>query len=143
MAVDCGLTEATNMSIDEAALTGKSPPQSKSSGTSVFSPHSLSGDGDTRIACWPFILENIILENGEAEGVDISTSANMFFGRAASLVGQPKWEGLQQDEAPRVSGSGHGEGVDVGVAETPTTRCRVASGRGVCLTLKLRLELLD
>ncbi|KAF8175259.1 plasma membrane H+-transporting ATPase, partial [Mycena galopus ATCC 62051] len=36
MAVDCRLTEATNVSIDQAALTGESSPQSKSSGTSVF-----------------------------------------------------------------------------------------------------------
>ncbi|KAJ7246193.1 hypothetical protein C8J57DRAFT_1523707 [Mycena rebaudengoi] len=60
---DCRLTEAINVSIDQAALTGESLPQSKMLGDQCFS-------------------------QGEAEGVVISTGANTFFGRAASLVGQ-------------------------------------------------------
>ncbi|KAF8633141.1 hypothetical protein AX17_004642 [Amanita inopinata Kibby_2008] len=65
---DCRLTEAINVSIDQAALTGESLPQSKKAGDQCFS-------GST-------------CKQGEAEGVVISTGANTFFGRAASLVGQ-------------------------------------------------------
>jgi len=65
---DCRLTEAVNVSIDQAALTGESLPQSKKVGDQCFS-------GST-------------CKQGEAEGVVISTGANTFFGRAASLVGQ-------------------------------------------------------
>ncbi|KAF8155698.1 hypothetical protein B0H34DRAFT_659149 [Crassisporium funariophilum] len=65
---DCRLTEAINVSIDQAALTGESLPQSKKSGDQCFS-------GST-------------CKQGEAEGVVISTGPNTFFGRAASLVGQ-------------------------------------------------------
>ncbi|PCH34978.1 plasma membrane ATPase [Wolfiporia cocos MD-104 SS10] len=65
---DCRLTEAINVSIDQAALTGESLPQSKKMGDQCFS-------GST-------------CKQGEAEGVVISTGPNTFFGRAASLVGQ-------------------------------------------------------
>jgi H+-transporting ATPase len=65
---DCRLTEAINVSIDQAALTGESLPQSKKLGDQCFS-------GST-------------CKQGEADGVVISTGANTFFGRAASLVGQ-------------------------------------------------------
>jgi H+-transporting ATPase len=65
---DCRLTEAINVSIDQAALTGESLPQGKKVGDQCFS-------GST-------------CKQGEAEGVVISTGANTFFGRAASLVGQ-------------------------------------------------------
>ncbi|PFH48153.1 hypothetical protein AMATHDRAFT_76881 [Amanita thiersii Skay4041] len=65
---DCRLTDAVNVSIDQAALTGESLPQSKKVGDQCFS-------GST-------------CKQGEAEGVVISTGANTFFGRAASLVGQ-------------------------------------------------------
>ncbi|KAG8682658.1 plasma membrane H+-ATPase, partial [Ceratobasidium sp. 394] len=65
---DCRLTEAINVSIDQAALTGESLPQSKKTGDQCFS-------GST-------------CKQGEAEGVVISTGGNTFFGRAASLVGQ-------------------------------------------------------
>jgi H+-transporting ATPase len=65
---DCRLTESINVSIDQAALTGESLPQSKKLGDQCFS-------GST-------------CKQGEAEGVVISTGANTFFGRAASLVGQ-------------------------------------------------------
>ncbi|KAG6864223.1 hypothetical protein C0991_011260 [Blastosporella zonata] len=65
---DCRLTEAINVSIDQAALTGESLPSSKKDGDQCFS-------GST-------------CKQGEAEGVVISTGANTFFGRAASLVGQ-------------------------------------------------------
>ncbi|KIK02428.1 hypothetical protein K443DRAFT_521517 [Laccaria amethystina LaAM-08-1] len=65
---DCRLTEAINVSIDQAALTGESLPQAKKAGDQCFS-------GST-------------CKQGEAEGVVISTGANTFFGRAASLVGQ-------------------------------------------------------
>ncbi|KAF8142294.1 E1-E2 ATPase-domain-containing protein [Mycena galopus ATCC 62051] len=68
VAVDCCLTEVTNVSIDQAALTGEIPPQSKSSGTSVF--HESRG-----FTC----------KQGEAEDVVISTSANMFFGHAVVI----------------------------------------------------------
>jgi len=64
---DCRLIEAVNVSIDQAALTGESLPQSKKVGDQCFS-------GST-------------CKQGEAEGVVISTGANTFFGRAASLVG--------------------------------------------------------
>jgi len=65
---DCRLTEAINVSIDQAALTGESLPQSKKLGDQCFS-------GST-------------CKQGEAEGIVISTGSNTFFGRAASLVGQ-------------------------------------------------------
>jgi H+-transporting ATPase len=65
---DCRLTEAINVSIDQAALTGESLPSAKKEGDQCFS-------GST-------------CKQGEAEGVVISTGANTFFGRAASLVGQ-------------------------------------------------------
>ncbi|KDR79899.1 hypothetical protein GALMADRAFT_242014 [Galerina marginata CBS 339.88] len=65
---DCRLTEAINVSIDQAALTGESLPQAKKTGDQCFS-------GST-------------CKQGEAEGVVISTGPNTFFGRAASLVGQ-------------------------------------------------------
>lgn len=65
---DCRLTEAINVSIDQAALTGESLPQSKKEGDQCFS-------GST-------------CKQGEAEGVVICTGPNTFFGRAASLVGQ-------------------------------------------------------
>lgn len=65
---DCRLTEAVNVSIDQAALTGESLPQSKKQGDQCFS-------GST-------------CKQGEAEGVVIATGPNTFFGRAASLVGQ-------------------------------------------------------
>ncbi|EJD40156.1 plasma membrane H+-transporting ATPase [Auricularia subglabra TFB-10046 SS5] len=65
---DCRLVEAINVSIDQAALTGESLPVSKKEGDQCFS-------GST-------------CKQGEAEGVVISTGANTFFGRAASLVGQ-------------------------------------------------------
>ncbi|KAF8631761.1 hypothetical protein AX15_002200 [Amanita polypyramis BW_CC] len=65
---DCRLIEAVNVSIDQAALTGESLPQSKKLGDQCFS-------GST-------------CKQGEAEAVVISTGANTFFGRAASLVGQ-------------------------------------------------------
>jgi len=65
---DSRLTEAINVSIDQAALTGESLPVSKKEGDQCFS-------GST-------------CKQGEAEGVVISTGANTFFGRAASLVGQ-------------------------------------------------------
>ncbi|TFK22120.1 plasma-membrane proton-e [Coprinopsis marcescibilis] len=64
---DCRLFEAINVSIDQAALTGESLPQSKKYGDECFS-------GST-------------CKQGEAEGVVISTGVNTFFGRAASLVG--------------------------------------------------------
>jgi H+-transporting ATPase len=65
---DCRLFDAINVSIDQAALTGESLPQSKSVGDQCFS-------GST-------------CKQGEAEGVVIATGPNTFFGRAASLVGQ-------------------------------------------------------
>ena len=65
---DCRLTDAINVSIDQAALTGESLPVNKSKGDQCFS-------GST-------------CKQGEAEGVVISTGANTFFGRAATLVGQ-------------------------------------------------------
>ncbi|KAG1845404.1 E1-E2 ATPase-domain-containing protein, partial [Suillus tomentosus] len=65
---DCRLTEAINVSIDQAALTGESLPQSKKLGDQCFS-------GST-------------CKQGEAKGVVILTGANTFFGRAASLMGQ-------------------------------------------------------
>ncbi|THH06122.1 hypothetical protein EW145_g4304 [Phellinidium pouzarii] len=65
---DCRLTKATDVSIDQAALTGESLPQSKKLGDQCFSGSTCKG--------------------GEAEGVVICTGANTFFGRAASLVGQ-------------------------------------------------------
>ncbi|KAF9051686.1 ATPase [Panaeolus papilionaceus] len=64
---DCRLYEAVNVSIDQAALTGESLPQSKAVGDQCFS-------GST-------------CKQGEAEAVVISTGANTFFGRAAYLVG--------------------------------------------------------
>ena len=64
---DCRLTEAVDVSMDQAALTGESLPQSKKLGDECFS-------GST-------------CKQGEAEGVVISTGPNTFFGRAATLVG--------------------------------------------------------
>ncbi|KAJ6560254.1 ATPase [Mycena capillaripes] len=64
---DCRLTEAVNVSIDEAALTGESLPKSKESGHFCFS--------------------GSICKQGEAEGIVISTGVNTFFGRTTSLVG--------------------------------------------------------
>lgn len=65
---DCRLYDAINVSIDQAALTGESLPSNKKVGDQCFS-------GST-------------CKQGEAEAVVISTGANTFFGRAASLVGQ-------------------------------------------------------
>ncbi|KAJ7273941.1 hypothetical protein C8J57DRAFT_1128045 [Mycena rebaudengoi] len=65
---DCRLTEAINVSIDQAAITGESLPQSKVELT-------RANRGST-------------CKQGEAEGVVISTGADTFFGRAANLVGQ-------------------------------------------------------
>ncbi|KAF8132313.1 plasma membrane atpase 1, partial [Boletus edulis] len=65
---DCRLMEAINVSIDQAALTSESLPQSKKVADQCFS--------------------GSMCKQGEAEGVVISTGANTFFGRAASLVGQ-------------------------------------------------------
>jgi H+-transporting ATPase len=65
---DCRLYDAINVSIDQAALTGESLPQSKAVGDQCFS-------GST-------------CKQGEAEGVVIATGPNTFFGRAATLVGQ-------------------------------------------------------
>ncbi|KAJ9101715.1 hypothetical protein QFC21_003054 [Naganishia friedmannii] len=67
-ASDCRLTEAIDVSMDQAALTGESLPQGKKLGDECFS-------GST-------------CKQGEAEGVVISTGPNTFFGRAATLVGQ-------------------------------------------------------
>ncbi|KAJ6450310.1 hypothetical protein C8R47DRAFT_1261546 [Mycena vitilis] len=64
---DCRLTDAVNVSIDEAALTGESLPKSKERGHFCFS--------------------GSICKQGEAEGVVISTGVNTFFGRTTSLVG--------------------------------------------------------
>ncbi|PPQ70859.1 hypothetical protein CVT26_014082 [Gymnopilus dilepis] len=65
---DCRLTEAINVSIDQAALTGESLPVNKKLSDQCFS-------GST-------------CKQGEAEAVVIATGPNTFFGRAASLVGQ-------------------------------------------------------
>ncbi|KAM0754842.1 plasma membrane ATPase [Meredithblackwellia eburnea MCA 4105] len=65
---DCRLYDAINVSIDQAGLTGESLPQNKHVGDQCFS--------------------SSICKQGEAEGVVISTGANTFFGRAATLVGQ-------------------------------------------------------
>ncbi|KAF8594457.1 plasma-membrane proton-e [Ceratobasidium sp. AG-I] len=65
---DCRLTDAVNMAIDQAAITGESLPRKKKAGALCFS-------GST-------------CKQGEAEGVVISTGSNTFFGRAALLVGQ-------------------------------------------------------
>jgi len=65
---DCRLTEAIEVSMDQAALTGESLPSGKKLGDECFS-------GST-------------CKQGEAEGVVISTGPNTFFGRAATLVGQ-------------------------------------------------------
>lgn len=64
---DCRLVEAVDVSMDQAALTGESLPQGKKLGDECFS-------GST-------------CKQGEAEGIVISTGANTFFGRAATLVG--------------------------------------------------------
>jgi H+-transporting ATPase len=64
---DCRLVEAIDVSMDQAALTGESLPQGKKLGDECFS-------GST-------------CKQGEAEGIIISTGANTFFGRAATLVG--------------------------------------------------------
>lgn len=65
---DVRLTEAIDVSMDQAALTGESLPQGKKLGDECFS-------GST-------------CKQGECEGVVISTGPNTFFGRAATLVGQ-------------------------------------------------------
>ncbi|ORY31818.1 plasma membrane H+ ATPase [Naematelia encephala] len=65
---DCRLTEATDVSMDQAALTGESLPSGKKLGDECFS-------GST-------------CKQGEAEAIVISTGPNTFFGRAATLVGQ-------------------------------------------------------
>ncbi|WVF68757.1 plasma-membrane proton-efflux P-type ATPase [Kwoniella sp. CBS 6097] len=65
---DCRLTEAIDVSMDQAALTGESLPVSKKLGDECFS-------GST-------------CKQGEVEGIVISTGPNTFFGRAATLVGQ-------------------------------------------------------
>ena len=65
---DSRLTEAVDVSMDQAALTGESLPQGKKLGDECFS-------GST-------------CKQGEAEGIVISTGPNTFFGRAATLVGQ-------------------------------------------------------
>ncbi|KAE9386307.1 hypothetical protein BT96DRAFT_949203 [Gymnopus androsaceus JB14] len=63
-----GLVPGDMVSFKMAALTGESLPQAKKLGHQCFS--------------------GSICKQGEAEGVVISTGANTFFGRAASLVGQ-------------------------------------------------------
>ncbi|WWC71061.1 plasma-membrane proton-efflux P-type ATPase [Kwoniella pini CBS 10737] len=65
---DCRLTEAIDVSMDQAALTGESLPVSKKLGDECFS-------GST-------------CKQGEVEATVISTGPNTFFGRAATLVGQ-------------------------------------------------------
>ncbi|GAB00025.1 uncharacterized protein L969DRAFT_96638 [Mixia osmundae IAM 14324] len=65
---DCRLYDSVNVSIDQAALTGESLPQSKKVGDQCFS--------------------GSICKQGEAEAVVIGTGPNTFFGRAATLVGQ-------------------------------------------------------
>ncbi|GMK59655.1 hypothetical protein CspeluHIS016_0802610 [Cutaneotrichosporon spelunceum] len=65
---DCRLTEAIDVSMDQAALTGESLPVGKEEGDECFS-------GST-------------CKQGEVEGIVISTGPNTFFGRAATLVGQ-------------------------------------------------------
>lgn len=82
---DCRLTEAINVSIDQAALTGESLPQSKKLGDQCFSYVNL---GSTSCLALNFVNRGSTCKQGEAEGVVISTGANTFFGRAASLVGQ-------------------------------------------------------
>jgi H+-transporting ATPase len=82
---DCRLTEAINVSIDQAALTGESLPQSKKLGDQCFSY--VVFDLAQRLAL-KYIFRGSTCKQGEAEGVVISTGANTFFGRAASLVGQ-------------------------------------------------------
>ena len=82
---DCRLTEAINVSIDQAALTGESLPQSKKVGDQCFSCVFLPSFHfcRSRVLC-----SGSTCKQGEAEGVVISTGVNTFFGRAASLVGQ-------------------------------------------------------
>jgi len=82
---DCRLTEAINVSIDQAALTGESLPQSKKLGDQCFSYVNL---GSANRLALNFVNRGSTCKQGEAEGVVISTGANTFFGRAASLVGQ-------------------------------------------------------
>ncbi|KAH6902657.1 E1-E2 ATPase-domain-containing protein [Coprinopsis sp. MPI-PUGE-AT-0042] len=65
---DCRLTKAINACIDQAALTSESLPINKKTRDQCFS----SSTG----------------KNGEANGAVISTGANTFFGRVASLVSQ-------------------------------------------------------
>ncbi|KAH8918106.1 plasma-membrane proton-e [Atractiella rhizophila] len=64
---DCRLYDAINVSCDQAALTGESLPSNKVVGDQCFS--------------------GSVCKSGEAEGVVISTGANTFFGKAATLVG--------------------------------------------------------
>ncbi|GBE85856.1 plasma-membrane proton-e [Sparassis crispa] len=63
-----GLVPGINVSIDQAALTGESLPQSKKTGHQCFLCSTC--------------------KQGEAEGVIILTSPNTFFGRTVLLVGQ-------------------------------------------------------
>jgi H+-transporting ATPase len=83
---DCRLTEAINVSIDQAALTGESLPQSKKSGDQCFS--SVIFSFFTLFSSFMPSFRGSTCKQGEAEGVVISTGPNTFFGRAASLVGQ-------------------------------------------------------
>ncbi|KAH8924551.1 hypothetical protein BT69DRAFT_1308132 [Atractiella rhizophila] len=64
---DCRLYDAIEVSCDQAALTGESLPSNKVVGDQCFS--------------------GSVCKSGEAEGVVISTCANTFFGKAATLVG--------------------------------------------------------
>ena len=83
---DCRLTEAINVSIDQAALTGESLPQSKKLGDQCFSFVFFTSPSDHPVLT--LICSGSTCKQGEAEGIVISTGANTFFGRAASLVGQ-------------------------------------------------------
>ncbi|KAJ3513293.1 hypothetical protein NLJ89_g3023 [Agrocybe chaxingu] len=65
---DCIVVEATNLSVDQAVVTGEPLPQNKEVGDQCIC-------GST-------------CRNGEAEAVVLSTGSNTFFGHAASLVGE-------------------------------------------------------
>ncbi|KAJ3507778.1 hypothetical protein NLJ89_g6113 [Agrocybe chaxingu] len=65
---DCIVVEATNLSVDEAVVTGEPLPQNKEVGDHCF---------------W-----GSTCRNGEAEAVVLSTGSNTFFWHAASLVGR-------------------------------------------------------
>lgn len=82
---DCRLTEAINVSIDQAALTGESLPVSKKETDQCFSYVLLNRN---LYICSHWLYSGSTCKQGEAEGVVISTGVNTFFGRAASLVGQ-------------------------------------------------------